>query len=74
MKLNKEKIDRLCALNDRALWGEVREIARQHGFTLPDKTPSHEEMEKLRGAVTGGAKMNLGEAMRIINKHRRENG
>lgn len=74
MKINKEKLAELCALDDAALWAQVREIARMHGFTLPDRTPSHTEMEKLRGAVRGGTKMNLQEALKIINKLRRENG
>lgn len=73
MKIDKEKLASLCALGDDELWREVRGIAASHGFKLPEKTPSHSEMEKMRGAVSGGAKLNLAEAVRIINNYRREN-
>lgn len=73
MKLNKEKLDALCALDDASLWREIRRIASSHGLTLPENTPPASEMKRLREAVNGGARMNLSEAMKIINNQRRGN-
>ncbi len=73
MKVNKEKLAELCALGDNELWREIRSIAASHGFSLPEKTPSHSEMQKMREAVSGGAKLRLGEAIRILNNYKREN-
>lgn len=71
MKLNKEKLDALCALDDDALWREIRGIAAAYGLCLPERTPPHSELEKMREAALGGPKLNLGEAMKILNKQRR---
>lgn len=71
MKLNKEQLDKIAALSDEELWGEVRGIASKHGFTLPERTPGKSEMQKLRGAISGGAKLNLAEAVRILNEYKR---
>ena len=71
MRINKEELERLCALPDEALWAEVQRIGSAHGFTLPAATPSHEDMEKLRG-IAGGSRINMGEAMRILNEYRRQ--
>ncbi|MBQ7363471.1 MAG: hypothetical protein IJW48_03355 [Clostridia bacterium] len=74
MKIDKDKLDALVAMSDGELWGEIRKIASAHGFTLPDRTPEHSEMEKIRGAVSGGARINLGEAVRILNDYKRRCG
>ena len=71
MKIDKEKLDALVAMSDDELWRQIVEIGRSHGFTLPAKTPPHSEMEKMRGAVKGGAKLNLNEAIRVINNYRK---
>lgn len=73
MKLNKEKLDALCALDDDALWREIRGIAATYGLSLPERTPPHSELEKMREAALGGARINLTEAMKIINRQRRGN-
>ena len=71
MKLDKDKLNALLAMPDAELWREIRKIAGTHGFTLPEKAPSNEEMQKLRGAVSGGAGLNLGRAVKIINDYRK---
>ena len=71
MKVNKEKLASLVAMPDDELWCEIVKIAASHGFKLPEKTPSHEEMEKMRSAVKGGAKLNLTEAIRVIDRYRK---
>ena len=70
MRINKDALNQLALLPDEKLWQEVVRMAQSHGFTLPTKTPPHEELEKLRGAVTG-AKLNLGEAMRLLNNYKK---
>lgn len=72
MKIDKEKINALAALNDDALWTEIKTIAAQHGFKLPDATPSHDQLQKLRATVCDTDKINLAGAIKIINKYRKE--
>ena len=69
MKIDRNKIMALAALDDEAMWREIVTAAKSHGFTLPEKTPPHEELEKLREAVTG-ERMNALGAMRILDKYR----
>lgn len=70
MKINREKILELAAKPDRELWCEIVKIAASHGISLPEKTPSHEELEKLRGAVTG-TKFGMGDALKILDAYRK---
>ena len=70
MKIDRNKIMALAALDDEAMWREIVTTAKSHGFTLPEKTPPHEELEKLREAVTG-ERMNALGAMRILDKYRK---
>ena len=71
MKIDMEKLRALCALSDEELWREIRTIAGKRGLTLPEATPPHSEMERLRGAMSGGGGMNLMGAMRVINEYKR---
>ena len=73
MRVDKEKLNALVALPDGELWCEVRKIAKSYGFTLPEKTPCESDMQKLRGAVTGSGKINLGDAVKILNDYKRKN-
>ena len=59
MKIDKDKLKAMCEMSDAELWREIRGVAQRHGFTLPEKTPEHSEMEKMRGAMAGGAKLKL---------------
>ena len=74
MKIDKDKLKAMCEMSDAELWREIRGVAQRHGFTLPEKTPEHSEMEKMRGAMAGGAKLKLGEAVRILNDYKRRQG
>ena len=69
MRFDKEKLNELVSLPDDELWKRVVEIGRMHGFTLPDKTPAHDELEKLRKIAKDGSKMNVAGAMRILGKY-----
>ena len=50
-------------------WRTVVMIGKTHGFTLPSKTPPHDELEKLRKIAKDGSKMNVGAAMKILSKY-----
>lgn len=69
MRFDKEKLAELIALPDDELWRTVVSIGKTHGFTLPQKTPPHEDLEKLRKIAKDGAKMNVTAAMRILGKY-----
>ena len=69
MRINKDKLLELAALPDEALWREIVSVGRAHGFSLPERTPPHEELEKLRDTVRG-AKINVGDAIRLLNNCR----
>ncbi len=71
MKIDNDKLAALAALPDRELWATICTIAKSHGFTLPEKTPPHEQLERLRQTVMGGNKPNLREAIKIINDYRK---
>lgn len=71
MKINMDRLRALCALGDDELWREVRVIAGEHGLKLPEGTPPHADMEKMREAVTSGGGISLSDAVKIINGYRR---
>ena len=72
MKISQEKMDMLAKMNDAELWREIRIIAKGYGINLPDRTPSHEELEKVRGLISGGGKISLSDAYKIINQYKKE--
>jgi hypothetical protein len=69
MRLDKDKLNELVSLPDDELWKKVIEIANGYGFNLPAKTPGHSELEKLRGVVGDGSKMNVAGAFKILSKY-----
>lgn len=71
MRLDRDKLINMVSLPDDELWKMVVEIGKTHGFALPEKTPPHDELEKLRGIAKDGAKMNVAGALRILNKYRK---
>lgn len=70
MRLDKDKLNELVSLPDDELWKKVIEIANGYGFNLPAKTPEHAELEKLRGVVGDGSKMNVAGAFKILSKYK----
>lgn len=72
MKFDKAKLDELAKLPDKELWATIRTIAEKHGVHLPDKEPSHTELEKIRGAISGTEKISPIDAMRIINQYKKK--
>lgn len=70
MKFDRDKLNELVSLSDDELWKKVIEIGKTHGFILPEKTPAHSELEKLRSIARDGSKMNVTSAMKILSKYR----
>ena len=73
MKLDRETLLKLTEADDAALWETVRGIALAKGFRLPEATPPHETMERLRGTLSGNGTLSLGEAVRVIAAYRKDN-
>ena len=71
MRFDREKLEALAALPDDQLWAEVVRIAESYGYSLPQKTPSHEDLEKMRAAARS-ERINLSEAMRLINQYKKQ--
>ena len=72
MKLDRETLLKLTEADDAALWETVRGIALAKGFRLPEATPPHETMERLRGTLSGNGTLSLGEAVRVIAAYTKE--
>ncbi len=70
MRIDKAQLEAIAALPDDKLWATVVSMAKGYGFALPEKTPPHEELEKLRGAVNAD-KINVSDAMRVLNSYRK---
>ncbi len=70
MKLDRNMLDQMLKLPDDELWRQVVSIAKTHGFTLSDKTPQHEELERLRGIARDGMNINPITAMKLLNKYK----
>ncbi len=70
MKLDRDKLTKMVSLPDDELWKKVVEIGKTHGFIMPEKTPPHEELEKLRAMARDGMKLNAISALKMINKYR----
>ena len=73
MKLDRETLNKLTEADDAALWETVRGIALAKGFRLPEATPPHETMERLRGTLSGNGTLSLGEAVRVIAANKKDN-
>lgn len=75
MRIDREKLRALTALDDNALWQEILRIGRGFNLNLPSTTPKKEEMQKIRDMLDEG-KINPHAAMKIMQGVRRdsENG
>ena len=72
MRYDKEKIKQLSAMSDEALWKEIRGMLSSYGIRLPERMPSHEDMQQLRGAFTLGEGISPMEAARLIGEYKRK--
>lgn len=71
MKIDKEKLRELTEKSDSDLWETICAIASKNGISLPAKSPSAEELAKIRAALSDADRMNLIAAMKLINKYKR---
>lgn len=71
MKIDKNKLEAIVALPDDELWRLILDIAKSKGITLPERPPRHEELEKIRAAISHGASPNIAEALRVIKDYKR---
>ena len=71
MRFDPEKLNALCALPDGELWYEIQKIASSHGISLPKACPNAKTMQDIRNAASGGAKIKLGEAIKVINEYKK---
>ncbi len=73
MKINKEKAERITRLPDEEMWCEILKLAKAYGLSLPERTPSHSDLEKIR-AIASSGKVNMGDAMKMVNDLKRSAG
>ncbi len=71
MKIDKEKLAELSGKSDSELWQVINEIAAKHGYDLPKNTPKKSEMDKIRAIMGSADKINMREAMRILQEYKR---
>jgi hypothetical protein len=71
LKLNKESLRALCEKDDRELWESIRNIAKEHGYTLSEGAPSKEQLARVRSILSGEVKFSYGEAMRLLNEYKK---
>ncbi len=71
MKINKEELKQLADKDDASLWAEIFKIASEHGYSIRKDPPTHSDMEKIRGAMRGVEKINLKDAMRMMNNYKK---
>ena len=70
MKFDKNQLQALAALPDDELWMEVVKIASSFGYSLPEKTPSHNDIQKIRDAING-QKISITDAAKILNQYKK---
>ena len=70
MKINREELKEYAKHSDAVLWGEMREIAARYGYSLPEKTPPHSDMERVRAILLGNEKISISEGMKILNSYK----
>lgn len=68
MRFNSERLAQLAAMPDEKLWAEIVKMGGSLGYSVPTATPSHADMERIRGAMTGG-KINMVEAMQLLRSY-----
>lgn len=73
MRINKDELKRLAEKPDAELWGEIILMAKSHGYNLPETPPKHEDIEKIRRALTGSEKISLTDAAKIMNSYKKGN-
>ena len=71
MKIDKSKLQAMAALSDEDLWKEIQFAAKSKGLSLPEKSPSPSELQKVRDALSDVDKLKLSTAVKLINDLKR---
>ena len=71
MKFDPAMMQALLALDDAALWQQIRQIAERGGFTLSEMPPSAAEMARLRQLMQGSGQRDVATAMQTLARHRK---
>lgn len=72
MKLDRKTMAELAAADDDALWKTICGIAGEKGFRLPEATPPHATMNRLRATLSGNGTLSLGEAVKVLAAYKKE--
>lgn len=72
MRFDKQKLAALAALPDDKLWEEVVRMGKEHGITIPQTPPTHEELERLRGVIGDPDKIRMSDAIRVVNDYKKK--
>lgn len=67
MKINKEKIAELAALEDSQLWLVITQAALKYGYTLPAEVPKKEDMAKLRSIMNEAEKISAKDILKLMS-------
>ncbi len=71
IKINKDELRALAELSDAELWSSIGKIASSHGYSLKEVTPSTGELEKIRTALRDIDKINMRDALRLLNEYKK---
>lgn len=70
MKFDANAMSALLALDDAALWMQIRRIAASAGLSLSETPPPHAELERLRTLMRGAGQADIAEAMQTLTRFR----
>ena len=71
MRIDKEKMKRLTALDDAALWAEIVKMAKGFGFNISEIPPAQGDMQKIRSMLDAD-KINPYSAMKIMQSYKKD--
>lgn len=68
MKIDKEKLRALTALEDKELWKVITDTLQKYGYTPPEKAPSEENMKKIRSVMKDTEKISTRDVLRLMSE------
>ena len=74
MKIDREQLKKYTELDDAALWKQIRATASEYSYTLPEKQPSKEDMQRIRAIMLGTERIGISEGMKILNSYKKRGG
>ena len=72
MNINRDEMRAIAELPDGELWAFIGRIAKEHGYTLGELTPSPKDLERIRGALRGSETISLRDAARLLNTYKKK--